>query len=168
MMNIDEMITPARRAVEDLLVAAEKAEQQWATPRAPGKWSPSQIVEHVARSFDESANEIAGVPSKFPSFPAFVRPLVRALFFNRVLRNQAFPRARTTKAMNPASGPATPSAGRGRLEAAFGRFEQECRTRAAHDATFTSVLFGTVSLQDYVSFQELHTHHHRKQITGER
>ena len=37
-------------------------------PRAPGKWSPSQIIEHVARSLEESANMAAGRPSKFPSF----------------------------------------------------------------------------------------------------
>ena len=59
--------------------------------RAPGKWSPSQVVEHVGLVLEESANVVSGTPSKFPTLPAFVRPMVRRLLFNRVLKKRGIP-----------------------------------------------------------------------------
>ena len=70
----------------DLIIAADKSSAAWTVPRAPGKWSPSQVVEHVAMALEESANVVTETPSKFPSIPGFLRPVARALFFNRVLR----------------------------------------------------------------------------------
>jgi len=89
MADVAEALAGNRAAVDELVSGAERAAGVWTTPRAPGKWSPSQVVEHVARALEESANVVAGVPSKFPTFPAFLRPLARGLFFNRVLRTGA-------------------------------------------------------------------------------
>ena len=50
MIAITEALRANREALDDIVVAAEGAAEHWATPRAPGKWSPSQVVEHVARS----------------------------------------------------------------------------------------------------------------------
>jgi hypothetical protein len=82
-------------ATENMIESSERSGPGWAVARAPGKWSPSQIVEHVARSLEESANMATGRPSKFPGLPALVYPVVRGLLFRRVLRNAAFPKART-------------------------------------------------------------------------
>jgi hypothetical protein len=161
MSDVSAALAATRAAVGEFITAAERAASRWTTGRAPGKWCPAQVVEHVARSFEESAHEVAGVPSKFPTFPGFVRPLVRGVFFNRVLKRGAFPRARTTKAFDPDSGPATPAEGRARIEAAFAEFEQACR---AAGATMSSTLFGTVAVSDYVRFQELHMRHHQSQL----
>jgi hypothetical protein len=92
MADVNQALVANREAVADLLAAAERCGNAWLAPRAPGKWSPSQIVEHVARSLEESANVVAGEPSKFPAFPFFLRPVVRGFLFNRVLRNGAFPK----------------------------------------------------------------------------
>jgi hypothetical protein len=119
----------------------------------------------VARSLDESANEVAGSPTRFPHLPFFLKPVARGLLFNRVLRRGAFPRARTSRAFDPASGPATPAEARERLLQALDRFAEACRARAATDSQIHSVVFGVVSLADYVRFQELHTRHHRKQLS---
>ena len=134
------------------------------TPRAPGKWSPSQLVEHVAVSLDEAANVVSGRPSKFPALPFFVRPVLRLLLFNRVLKNGAFPKARTSKPFNPAVGPATPAEARVRLEAALARFDRQCRARAEAEDSVSSATFGVVRLTDYARFIELHTRHHTKQM----
>ena len=45
----------------------------------------------------------AGRPSKFPKLPGVVHPFVRGLLFKRMLRKAAFPKAKTNKAMDPAS-----------------------------------------------------------------
>ena len=95
MPDINAVLTENRSAVDDLMVAADKSESVWTTPRAAGKWSPSQVVEHVAMVLEESGNVVAGAPSKFPTLPRFVRPLVRGIFFNRILKKEAFPKARS-------------------------------------------------------------------------
>jgi hypothetical protein len=164
MSDVTSALSAHRAAVNDLMVAAEQSGGRWATPRAPGKWSPSQIVEHVARALEESAQMVAGQPSKFPTLPAFVRPVVRGVFFNRVVRKGTFPRAKTSKAFNPASGPATVADGRQRLEGALAAFEAACRDRAASGLPASSGIFGRVSVADYVKFQEAHARHHRKQV----
>ena len=63
--SINTALEASKDAMEQLIPAGERAGTTWTSPRAPGKWSPSQIVEHVARSLEESANMAAGRPSKF-------------------------------------------------------------------------------------------------------
>jgi hypothetical protein len=103
-------------------------------------------------------------PSKFPKLPGVVHPIVRGLLFKRVLRKAAFPRAKTNKAMNPASGPATPAEGRVRLETAHQKFAEACRQTASHGERMRTTIFGAVPVADYVRFMELHTRHHGKQM----
>jgi hypothetical protein len=166
MTEINSVLAASTQAIEQLIATAERCGPAWAAPRAPGKWSPSQIVEHVARSLEESANMAAGRPSKFPKLPVVVHPLVRGLLFNRVLRKGAFPKAKTNKAMNPVTGPATPAEGRVRLETAHDKFDAACRQLASRDERMRTTVFGGVSVADYVRFMELHTRHHRMQMSG--
>ena len=162
MADINTALDASRDAMEQLIIAGERT--AWTSPRAPGKWSPSQIVEHVARSLEESANMAAGRTSKFPKLPRVVHPIVRGLLFKRVLRKAAFPKAKTNKAMDPASGPATPDEGRVRLEAAHQKFAEACRQTASRGERMRTTIFGAVPVEDYVRFMELHTRHHGKQM----
>ena len=164
MADLDSALAASKEAIEHLIASSEQTGPAWAVSRAPGKWSPSQIVEHVARSLEESANMAAGRPSKFPRLPAMVHPIVRGLLFKRVLRNAAFPKAKTNKAMNPAAGPATPAEGRARLERAHESFDQACRQLTSRGQRMRTTIFGAVAVEDYVRFMELHTRHHCKQI----
>ena len=165
MADINDVLAANRAAVLDLVAAAERSAATWTTPRAPGKWSPSQVVEHVAGGLDEAANTVSGAPS-IPMPPAFLRPLAR-LFFYRILKKDAFPKGwKASTAFDPTSGPATPAEARVRLEGALARFDQECRRRVASGQPVVSTGFGTVSVEDYVRFSALHTRHHCKQMPG--
>jgi DinB superfamily len=166
MADVHATLAANREAINHLIAAAEKCGNAWAAPRAPGKWSPSQIVEHVARTLDESANLVSGAPTKFPTLPFFLRPLLRGFLFNRVLKKGAFPKAKTNKAMDPASGPATPAEARIRLETALARFDRECRTCADAGGEVASATFGRLRVEDYSRFIEVHTRHHCKQMPG--
>src|SRR2546428_9902377 len=77
MADINTALNASKDAIEQLIIAGDRTRSAWTSPRAPGKWSPSQIVEHVARSLEESANMAAGRPSKFPKLPGVVHPIVR-------------------------------------------------------------------------------------------
>ena len=165
MADVNDALAANRAAVIDLVAAAERSAATWTTPRAPGKWSPSQVVEHVARGLEEGANVVSGAPN-IPMPPAFLRPLLRLFFFNRILKKDAFPKGfQAHKAMNPTSGPAAPAEARVRLEGALARFDQECRRRAASGPN-VSTGFGTVSVEDFVRFNAMHTRHHCKQMPG--
>jgi len=164
MTDVSTVIDANREAVNQLIAASERCGAVWTSPRAPGKWSPSQIVEHVARSIDESANMMAGAPTKFVTLPFFLRPVARTLLFRRVLRIGGFPKAKTNKAMDPQSGPATPADARARLESALTKFDREVRARAQASETVTSGAFGIVPVVDYARFIEIHTRHHCKQM----
>jgi hypothetical protein len=164
MGDVNTALAASREAIEQMVLTGERCGPVWTAPRAPGKWSPSQIVEHVARSLEESANMAAGRPSKFPKLPAVVHPIVRGLLFKRVLRKGAFPKAKTNKAMNPTSGPATATEGRARLEAAHRKFDEACRQVASQGERMRTTIFGVVPVADYVRFMELHTRHHGKQM----
>jgi hypothetical protein len=167
MADINDALAANRATVLDLVAAAERSAATWTTPSAPGKWSPSQVVEHVARTLEEWANIVVWAPSVLMVVPpAILRPLARLIFY-RILKKDAFPkRSKTLKAMNPASGPATPAEARVRLEGAFARFDHECRRRAASGQPVVSTGFGTVSVEDVVTFNAIHTRHHCKQIPG--
>jgi hypothetical protein len=82
------------------------------------------------------------------------------------LRNRAFPKARTNKQMDPATGPATPAEARRRLEDALARFDRECRACAAGHGVVASTIFGRISVADYAQFIALHTCHHCRQMPG--
>ena len=164
MADINTALAASKDAVEQLIVLGQKTGPAWTAPRAPGKWSPSQIVEHVARALEESANIAAGRPSKFPKLPAILHPVVRGLLFRRVLKKAAFPKAKTNKAMDPESGPPTPEEGRARLEAAYSTFDEACRQLASRGGRMRTTTFGTVGVEDYVRFMEVHTRHHGKQM----
>jgi hypothetical protein len=80
--------------------------------------------------------------------------------------NRVFPKGfKAHKAMAPTSGPATPAQARVRLEGALARFDQECRRRATSGPN-VSTGFGTVSVEDFVRFNAIHTRHHCKQMPG--
>ena len=161
MVNLEQALSESRAAVDQMIAAAERTGPAWTSPRAPGKWSPSQVVEHVARAYEESANAASGAPTKFPTFPAFVRPVVRKLFLDRAIKGGKFPKGKTNRALNPDQGSPTPAAARVRLEQAHAAFEQACR---GCNGTFDHSIFGKVSAADYARFQALHTLHHTKQI----
>src|SRR5690606_13979073 len=134
-------------------------------PPAPGKWTPSQIVEHVARSMEEAANLGQDKPNAIPRPPSILRPLAR-LIFKRPVKSGEFPkpRTKTTRELDPPSGPASPAEARSRLEAAFATFERACRARVAAGQPVVSPAFGRVEVADYARFTAAHTRHHTKQI----
>jgi len=167
MPDIDLPLAGVGAAVNELVAAAERVGDAWTRPRAPGKWSPSQVVEHVARIMEESANVAAGKASSFPTISWFLRPIVRVMFFKRTLWRNAFPDdMKAGDAFVPAAGPATPADGRVRLQGALARFEQACRARAVSGQDVESPIFGAVPVAGFAKFQELHVRHHTVQIPG--
>ena len=163
-MDITAQVTDSRAALDELIANAEAAESNWTTPRAPGKWSPQQVTEHVAIVLEEAAHLVDQRPAKFPNFPFFLRPILRGMVFKKAVKTGDFPKAKTFKAFDPPSGPETPAAARERLDSAHQKFQEACTACAHAEGMVKSSVFGAVSLSDYIRFTALHTRHHAKQI----
>jgi len=167
MADITSALAANRAAVDEMVRAAEQAASHWTTPRAPGKWSPQQVVEHVARAYEEGGNVVTGQATKLPTLPFFLRPLAR-IMFNRAVKTGKFPKAKTNKPMDPSRapepGPSSVSEARARLDAALAKFDRACKERASSGQKVVSGAFGEVTVEDYARFTELHTRHHTKQI----
>jgi hypothetical protein len=162
--ELDTSLLGVHAAVDALLATADHVGGAWLVPRAPGKWSPSQVVEHVARIMEESAKVAAGSPSAFPTVHPLLRPIVRVIMFKRILRRKSFLKMKAIEPMDPRTGAATTANARARLETAFSQFEQACRARAASGQDVASTIFGAVPVADFARFQELHVRHHHEQL----
>ena len=64
----------------------------------------------------------------------------------------------------PETGPGAAKDARARLHEALTAFEIAADASAREGDTIHSVVFGRVSLADYIVFQELHVRHHRTQL----
>jgi hypothetical protein len=162
--DVDTALGAARTAIDAFVVSAERCASVWTVPRAPGKWSPSQVTEHVARALEESAKVARGEVSQFPTLWRPLRWLLRMVFFNRVLGGVRFPNGKTAKALDPVRGPATVAEGRSRLEAALVVFDHACRMRAANGGIVDSPIVGAVPIPEFARFQALHVRHHEGQM----
>jgi hypothetical protein len=153
-------------AARDFLDATDRLGQVWTKPRAPGKWSPAQLLEHLVQTHIESGKIIKGMPVAIPNLPWFLRPLLRRFWLRRVLESGDFGRPmKTFSPFEPRTPPADPAQGRERLLAAVRTFEADARAATPiGDYTFTHPSFGTLAVSDYVRFQEIHTRHHLKQL----
>ena len=166
MTSIDAILEDNVAAAAEGLEAASRCGDRWDTPRTPGGWSPAQVVQHVALTLEQGAAVVSGRKSKFPTFPAILRPLARGLYYSRVLKEQRFPRSRTTTALEPTAGTATLEEADARLQAAVRNFNQACRDRLANGRPLEHPVFGNVSVESYAQFQVLHIRHHRSQLPG--
>jgi hypothetical protein len=164
MSELDNSLAGLHAAVAALLATADKVRAAWKVPRAPGKWSPSQVVEHVSRIMEESAKVAAGEPSAFPTMNRLLHPVLRLFFFKRVLRKGDFPKAKAIDAMDPPFGAATPGEARVRLEGVLARYDKACRARAASGQKVANPMFGPVAVADFARFQEIHVRHHHRQL----
>jgi hypothetical protein len=168
MSEIQMALADGQQEVDALKAAAASCAESWTKAGTPGKWSPSQLVEHVALSLEASALDMRGERSTLPQLPGIVRPLARVFLFNRVLQREAFPKAKTNKAMNPAQGPGSVAEGQARLDAAWKTFSDAALAAGLGSFEAESRVFGRVHLRDYVRFQLLHARHHRLQLPGQK
>jgi hypothetical protein len=158
------ILAELRDAAERFLAAAAAVgAERWTTPRAPGKWTPAQITEHVALTYEHGAAMLRGEPRP-PLVPRWLQPLLRALVLPRILRIGRFG-GRTPPPLRPSDSPGTPAAVLARLRGAVAGFEGEvARLAGSHRESVDDPGFGAISLQDAVRLQALHTMHHVRQL----
>jgi hypothetical protein len=155
-------------AAERLALRAEKVDpQRWLVPRALGKWTPAQVVEHLSRVYDVVRNEMeGGTGMKLRlSFPK--RLFLRIIYMPRILKGRGFPEG----APAPYElRPATIASDQRTAIAEFRSRAQEFAASAAkaHDSglrvRITHAYFGTASVKNGLLLCARHIEHHEKQL----
>jgi hypothetical protein len=168
--EIETAIADNRKSVDDFIAAARAVPAaRWAVPRANGAWSPGQIVEHLALTYEFNRKVVAGTA---PALPLLLRPILRPLLRRMVITNTLQAGRFTRKGRTPAflrPGPTPPSVAEAvaRLNAALSGLEGDLRSRhpdARH--TVDHPAFGSVPTQDWMRVQAIHARHHRDQLTS--
>jgi len=169
MTNSQEVIATSRRAVEAFVDTARTVPPaRWAIPRAPGKWSPGQVTEHVVIAYEQSVRMLHG------TFTGSAMPWYQQLFARRVGLRLMFKRGDFGKGpfqapdfIRPPSSPASFLELVDRLEAATRDLEQNLEASSRKPGiTVGHPVFGQISLEDLVHFLFIHTNHHRPQLSA--
>jgi hypothetical protein len=168
MTEIETALADNRAAVGEFLATARGLDDaRWTTPRAPAAWAPGQIVEHLARAYEYSADVVKGTATGGAA-PRLLRPLLRRFIVDATLKAGKFTRKGRAPAMfQPAATPGTRHELLPRLEAALTAFEGAIRSghpEARHDVMHP--FFGKVPTTRYVRMQAIHARHHRDQLTS--
>ena len=166
MAEVEPSLREDQKAVTDFLARARSVgAERWDTPRAPGKWSPAQVCDHVAVSYEASRAMLGGERAQ-KGMPRWVRPLIRVLFLRGVLKTGRFPKgAKAPVAFQPAANPAPAAENLRRLEKAAADFDAEARRRGGPgDATIDHPVFGRIRVTDYIRLNAIHTRHHEAQL----
>ena len=137
---------------------------RWAAPRAPGKWSPAQVTDHVGVSTRVARDAVAMKPG-LGSIPGFLRPIARTFFLTPALKNGFPKKGKGPPIFAPAHDPMPRPDLIARIDSEVTDFERETREMEKGGKTsFVHGFFGEVSLADYVMFNALHFDHHREQL----
>lgn len=160
MPDFKTVLRAHREAVDAFLAAAGAVPSaQWSQPRAPGKWSPGQIAEHLALAYEVNRGVLLGT-AQVVAAPRLLGPLIRRFLLGPVLRRGGF----IPGSKSPSASPAAPAVLLARLRAAVASFEADAG--AAGLITLDHPFFGRLPMVDFVRLQEIHTQHHRGQLVA--
>ena len=155
-------------AASDFASAAEAIPaDRWLTPRAEGKWSPAQVVEHINLAYDVLLGELGGKPGMKIRTKFWQRLMLRIVYLPRLMRGGTFPEGiRAPRELrDPPANPDQRAAIAAFRDRAI-RFSSEAADAIAkrRKVRLTHPYFGTSPLADGVLFCARHVQHHRKQL----
>jgi hypothetical protein len=139
---------------------------QWGRRPRPEAWSPSDIAEHLARTYSQYAGEARGKNSLRVRVRLPLLLLVRAFVKPRLLSGAPFPKAKAPRALQPISGPATPDDGVA-LFRATGTACLRDLTILAERRPYRKLVhpyLGALPLYELVRFATHHVRHHHRQL----
>jgi hypothetical protein len=165
MADLQSELQTHHQAVDDFVATARAVPSpRWGQARARGKWSPGQVAEHLALAYEVNRRVLHGT-APGAAAPRLLRPLLRRLLLNPVLRRGTFfPGSRSPRVFRPGASPAAPAELLTRLQTAANAFETDAAAAAKAGATIEHPFFGQLSLVDFVRLQEIHARHHRRQV----
>lgn len=162
-----ELVEEHQQALAELEATAEAIpEAYWEAPRAPGKWSPAQIVEHVRLTCRTIQSELEGRGGMRVRTGWVRQRVLRLLLVPRILRTRTFPEgAPAVRELRPQ---ADLRLERGQtLDALREQAASLVAAMAAADPakmTVTHPFFGRLDPLRGLELATVHVQHHRAQL----
>lgn len=157
-------------AVAELIATAETIPAHaWMTPRAEGKWSPAEIVEHLNLAYEVLRSELAGGSGMRVRTKWWQRILLRFTILPKIIRGEPFPTGvRAPREIRPTA--VTPDRAVAiatfRERAAYFEREAADAERLRPRFRLKHPYLGNLSVRDAVAICGRHIAHHRTQITN--
>jgi hypothetical protein len=154
--------------VVDVIAAAERISQErWMMPRAEGKWSPAEVVEHLNLAYDALLRDFAGEGGMKIRTKLWQRVLLRITLVPKLLRGAPFPaNARAPRETRPGVVNADKDAAIAGLRDRASKLDA-----AAADAMtsrrrvrLTHAYFGRSAVPEAILLCARHMQHHQKQL----
>jgi hypothetical protein len=163
--ELERLACDDARAVEDFLAAASRVPAEaWRRPAAPGKWSPGQVVLHVALAYEVASCELDGGAAMRLRVPWWLRPALRVVYLRRILSTGRVPEgAIAPREVRPPESVPDREDVFGRIRSAAGAVESRMR-EAGGRARLTHPYFGAIRGAAILRFLAVHTRHHASQL----
>lgn len=154
------------RAAAEFAAAAERVpSERWLLPRAEGKWSPAEIVEHLTLAYEVLMREMDGGPPMRIKTKLWQRILLRMTMVPRILRGEGFPEgARSPRETRPPSGNPDQRAAVEKFRNTAAAFAS--KAAAAPRTRITHAYFGKSAMPEALLFCARHAEHHLQQLPG--
>jgi uncharacterized damage-inducible protein DinB len=147
--------------------AAAIPPDRWLAPRAEGKWSPAEVVEHITLAYDTLLRELEGGGGMKIRTKMWQRVLLRFTLVPKLLRGKPFPSgARAPRETRPASANPDQTAAVARFRERAARFDALTSEAiaAGRRVRLTHAYFGRSALPEAVLLCARHTQHHLGQL----
>ncbi len=154
-------------AVTHLVAAAQAVSpDRWAVAPAPGKWSPAEVMVHVALTYEHLTREQQGtatIPVLLPRWKAW---MLRRFILPRLLAGRPLPPGvRAPREVRPGGELPDPRAAVARLESATAAWASAmAQNHRRGGGQSIHPFFGALPLPTMLRFVALHTTHHRRQL----
>src|SRR5262245_34429146 len=131
MTDIHVALDDNHAAIDEFAAIARALDAaKWVRPRAQGAWSPGQVVEHLARTYEYNRDVINGTAKGLPFPLMLLKPLIRKRVVTDTLKAGRFVRrGKAPSQFQPAATAAPQQDLIPRLTAAAYGFEADVRAR---------------------------------------
>ncbi|CAN5780077.1 hypothetical protein BH23GEM3_BH23GEM3_03610 [soil metagenome] len=142
---------------------------RWFAGPAPGKWSPSEVVQHLILAYEVLLRDLNGGPGMAVRTSAWQRLLLRFVVRPRLLAGGAFRKGvPAPREVRPAEATEGQELAIARFRARAGEFQRALEAaRAERPRTrLTHAYFGALSLEEALRFCARHIRHHQPQLSS--
>ncbi|CAN5703745.1 hypothetical protein BH23GEM6_BH23GEM6_10910 [soil metagenome] len=166
-MHLSRAIDDHRAAMKlfvDALGAVSRS--AWNEPRAPGKWSPAEVAEHLVLTYEAVLKELSGDPAMRLKLSSVRRRVLKWFLLPHILFHRSFPLAAVSpRELRPSSGAISQEDVGPKLLDLASRFEDAMSLAVTSGAAgVTHPYFGTIPPLRALRFITVHLEHHTRQI----
>ena len=148
------------------LIPAEK----WLAPRAGGKWSPAQVLEHLSLAYDVLNRELTGGPGMQIRTKLWQRLMLRLVMLPKIMRGGGFPEgARAPREFRDPVGNPDQRAAIASFRERAAKFEALAAgaEQSGRRVRLSHAYFGRSNVRNAVVLCARHVQHHCAQLTSQ-